>query len=91
MPELLEDIEEVALKDDNVYKHKVILFNDDFNTFDHVERCLMEICFLTSEQAQKLTFQIHHNGKGVCYQGSLEACETVAEKLTAQDLTVSVE
>lgn len=32
--------------------------------------------------------EAHTNGKAVCFQGSMEECETVAENMTNANLTV---
>jgi ATP-dependent Clp protease adaptor protein ClpS len=76
---------------DSIYSHKVILYNDDFNSFDHVEECLMKICFKTEEEAIKIAMEAHTKGKSVCYEGSMEVCETVYELMSEENLTVSIE
>lgn len=86
-----EVIEETRLTNDSIYKHQVILFNDDHNAFEFVEYCLMDICKKTKKEAKKIAMEAHTTGKSVCYTGSLEECETVGEKLASQDLTVSVQ
>jgi len=85
-----ETIEEVVFATDNVYKHHVILYNDDVNSFDHVEDCLMTICKKTYDEATRIAWEAHETGKAVCYTGSLEECETVGEALASEGLTVSV-
>lgn len=85
-----ETIEEVKQTVDSVYKHQVILFNDDVNSFDHVEDCLTNICKKTKEEAMKIALEAHRSGRAICYTGSYEECETVGEKLAEQGLTVSV-
>lgn len=75
---------------DNVYRHQVILYNDDFNTFEHVEECLMAICKKDKKEAKRIAREAHEKGKAVCYTGSMEECETVGEKLSQEGLTVSV-
>jgi len=74
----------------NIYHHRVILFNDDVNSFPYVEDCLMKICKKSKKEAKKIAMEAHQTGKAVCYQGSKEECETVAEKLASQKLTVSL-
>ena len=32
------------LLEEKVVTHSIILYNDDFNTFDHVISCLIQIC-----------------------------------------------
>ena len=76
---------------EDVYGKKVILYNDEFNSFDHVEECLRKICFKSKSEAKKIALEAHNKGKSVCYKGSLEECETVASLMAENNLTVSVE
>ena len=87
---ITEEETEVSTRIDNIYEHKVILFNDDVNPFDHVEDCLMRICFKSEKEAIRIAHEAHNKGKAICYNGSIEACETVAEKMGEERLTVSV-
>lgn len=41
----------------------LIVYNDDFNTFDWVIQCFMEILQHSSEQAEQLALIIHFKGK----------------------------
>ncbi len=86
IPKIIEDE-----KQDRVYHVRVILFNDEVNTFPHVESCLMKICFKSKKEAKRIAMEAHSEGKATCYQGSLEECETVADKLATEKLTVSIE
>jgi len=85
------EVAEIVYSAEEVYGKKVILYNDNHNSFDHVEFCLMKICFKTQDQARKIALEAHTKGKAVCYRGSFEECETVAEKMAEEDLTVSLE
>lgn len=87
---IIEEETEVSTRIDNIYEHKVILFNDDVNPFDHVEDCLMRICFKSKNEAKRIALEAHNKGKAICYEGSIEACETVAEKMGDEKLTVSL-
>ncbi|MDX1960156.1 MAG: ATP-dependent Clp protease adaptor ClpS [Leptospiraceae bacterium] len=91
MSTFVEEEKKAELRDDTIYSHKVILFNDNHNNFDHVERCLIEICYKSEKEAKKIAMEAHTKGRSICYDGSLEVCETVSERMSAQDLTVSVE
>ncbi|MEO1942157.1 MAG: ATP-dependent Clp protease adaptor ClpS [Campylobacterales bacterium] len=45
--------------------YKVILLNDDVTTFDFVIELLQELFNKSFEDAVRLTFQIHREGRGV--------------------------
>ena len=42
---------------------KLIIYNDDVNTFDWVIDTLIKVCKHTSEQAEQCTIIIHYKGK----------------------------
>ncbi len=83
--------EETETTRESIYFQKVILFNDSINEFFHVENCLMKICFKTKREAKKIAIEAHEQGKAVCYVGSLEECETIAEQMGNERLTVSIQ
>ncbi|MBO4232770.1 ATP-dependent Clp protease adaptor ClpS [Riemerella anatipestifer] len=58
-----ENEEEVSVLSSTEAKHKLVLHNDDFNTFDFVIESLMEVCAHTLEQAEQCTFLVHYKGK----------------------------
>jgi ATP-dependent Clp protease adaptor protein ClpS len=55
--------EDVALDELDFREHELVVFNDDFNTFDHVIETLIKICKHTPEQAEQCTWLIHYKGK----------------------------
>jgi ATP-dependent Clp protease adaptor protein ClpS len=79
--------EDVAVleKEDDVYK--IILWNDDVNTFDYVIDALVDICEHTLEQAEQCTFLVHYKGKCTVKTGSLEKLKPMHEKLLSRSLS----
>ena len=53
---LREDQENVLLLEGNQQENKLVLYNDDFNTFDFVIECLIDICGHTMDQATQCTY-----------------------------------
>ena len=82
--------EDVALleKEDEVYK--LVLWNDDVNTFDFVIESLIEICEHTLEQAEQCTILVHYKGKCAVKTGSLEFLKPMHEKLISRSLTSEI-
>ena len=82
--------EDVALleKEDEVYK--IVLWNDDVNTFDDVIEALVEICKHTLEQAEQCTMLVHYKGKCTVKTGSLEVLKPMHEQLLARSLTSEI-
>lgn len=70
---------------------KLILFNDDFNTFDFVISCLVNICSLSEHQAEQITLLVHHKGKARVKEGDPETLEDMCQQLVERGLTAEVQ
>ncbi|WP_164108761.1 MULTISPECIES: ATP-dependent Clp protease adaptor ClpS [Sphingobacterium] len=71
--------------------HKLILWNDDINTFDHVIYCLMHHLQYTESQAERIAWKVHNEGKCAVLEGSYVEVEVYRKILKSEGLTVSVE
>lgn len=70
--------------------YKVIVLNDDFNTFQHVAECLMKyIPHMTSDLAWDLTNQVHYEGQATVWVGPLEQAELYHQQLSRAGLTMA--
>lgn len=70
--------------------YKVIVLNDDFNTFEHVANCLMKyIPAMTSDQAWELTNQVHFQGLATVWVGPQEQAELYHQQLRREGLTMA--
>ncbi|MCA1992197.1 MAG: ATP-dependent Clp protease adapter ClpS [Coleofasciculus sp. S288] len=70
--------------------YKVIVLNDDFNTFDHVHDCLVKyIPGMTSDHAWKLTRQVHNEGQAIVWVGPQEQAELYHQQLGRAGLTMA--
>ncbi|MCG7281857.1 ATP-dependent Clp protease adaptor ClpS [Chryseobacterium taklimakanense] len=79
--------EEVAVLEETDEENKLVLWNDDVNTFDFVIECLIEICGHTLEQAEQCTILVHYKGKCTVKTGSMEKLKPMHEKLLSRGLT----
>lgn len=69
---------------------KVIVLNDDFNTFQHVADSLMKyIPGMTSDRAWSLTEQVHHEGQATVWVGPQEPAELYHQQLRRAGLTMA--
>ncbi len=69
---------------------RVIVRNDDHNTFDHVARTLARfIPGVTLEKGHQLANQIHSAGQATVYSGQKEPAEHYWEQLKAAGLTMA--
>jgi ATP-dependent Clp protease adaptor protein ClpS len=70
--------------------YKVIVLNDDENTFQHVATCLMKyIPAMTSDRAWELTNQVHFDGQAIVWTGPQEQAELYHEQLRRAGLTMA--
>lgn len=77
---------------DDVGKPKVvILHNDDYNTFPHVEECLIRICKMDRHTAKKKTWEVHNRGKTVVAEGTDDHLKKIKLRLRAEGLSVTIE
>jgi len=71
--------------------HRLILWNDETNTFDHVIHCLMHYLDYSSDQAEKIAWTVHTKGKCVILEGSRTEIEIYRKILKQEGLTVTTE
>lgn len=70
--------------------YKVIVLNDDFNTFQHVAECLMKyIPNMTGDLAWDLTNQVHYEGQAIVWVGPQEPAELYHQQLRRAGLTMA--
>ena len=70
--------------------YKVIVLNDDFNTFQHVADCLITyIPGMTSDRAWELTNQVHYEGQAMVWVGPQEQAELYHQQLSREGLTMA--
>lgn len=70
---------------------KVILFNDDWHTFEEVIVQLMKATGCGRERAEALTWEVHTRGKAAVYEGTLAECLRVSSILEEIALHTQVE
>jgi ATP-dependent Clp protease adaptor protein ClpS len=69
---------------------KVIVLNDDFNTFEHVAQCLLTyIPNMNPDHAWELTNQVHFEGLAIVWVGPMEQAELYHLQLTRAGLTMA--
>ena len=74
----------------NYPNYKVIILNDDFNTFQHVAHCLITyIPNMTSDRAWDLTNQVHFEGQATAWVGPQEQAELYHQQLLREGLTMA--
>ena len=71
--------------------HRLILWNDETNTFDHGINCLVKHLQYTEKEAEEIAWKVHNNGKCPVLEGTFTEVEVFRKILKAEGLTVSVE
>ena len=79
---------------ENGNEFSLVLFNDDFNTFDFVTETLMEVCDHNEEQAYQCALITHHKGKcevkkGLKYDLKNRCSELIKKGLSAEIFSMS--
>lgn len=69
----------------------LIVYNDDFNTFDHVIESLIKVCQHKPIQAEQCTWIIHHNGKCQVKRGDYETLEPMCTALLDRGISAEIE
>ena len=70
---------------------RVILFNDDWHTFEEVIIQLIKAIKCTSEQAEALAMETHSKGKSCVFEGDLNSCLRVSSILEEIALHTQIE
>ena len=83
--------EEVQIDVDLDGGWKIVLFNDDHNTFDHVIQMLMKVCGHDALQAEQCAVIVHFKGKCDVKHGSYEDLEPLCTALLEADLTAEIQ
>ena len=69
---------------------RVVVLNDDHNTFDHVAETLARVIpGVTLADGYRFADQIHNRGQAIVYAGSREEAETYWGELDAAGLTLA--
>jgi ATP-dependent Clp protease adaptor protein ClpS len=88
-----QNIKRPTLKNDSVLSksRKLILYNDDVNTFDYVINCLVEICDHDFIQAEQCAFITHYKGKCDVKTGEYRSLKTLKDKLVGKGLKATID
>ncbi len=71
--------------------YKVVMHNDNHNTFDHVIDCIMDVCGYNYLQAVQCTILVHEAKRCSIFEDRYEECEYAARLLSKNGLTVTIE
>jgi len=69
---------------------KLILFNDDFNTFEFVIKTLIELCDHDEIQAEQCALITHYKGKCEIKSGTFTELKPINDEMLYRRLTVEI-
>ncbi len=90
MPQETE-VPDVEVVDGTTYAAKVILFNDDWHTFEEVINQLIKAINCSRARAEELTWEVHNKGKSCVYEGDIDDCLRVSSILEEIALHTQIE
>ncbi|MDX1408030.1 MAG: ATP-dependent Clp protease adaptor ClpS [Saprospiraceae bacterium] len=70
---------------------ELIVYNDDFNTFDWVIESFVEILKHNLQQAEQLSIIIHNNGKATVKTGPMSELRPMKDALVDRGLSAVIE
>ncbi|MBC8045669.1 MAG: ATP-dependent Clp protease adaptor ClpS [Fimbriimonadaceae bacterium] len=82
------DIQEIV---DDLLGFRLIVHNDNVNTFEWVIESLVDICNHTTEQAEQCAFLIHYKGKYAVKQGDKQKLSPMREALVDRGINATLE
>jgi ATP-dependent Clp protease adaptor protein ClpS len=80
----------LELQEVMVASKQIILYNDDFNSFEFVIESLIKVCKHEPEQAVQCTYLVHYKGKCSVKNGSYEELEPMCTALLERGLTAEI-
>lgn len=76
---------------DDLYQGKLVLHNDDTNTFDYVMNTLVEVCDHSLTQAEQCATITHYKGKCEVRTGTLKEMKELRYELISKGLKATVD
>ena len=70
---------------------ELIVYNDEFNTFDWVIQCFVEILEHSAEQAEQLSIIIHYKGKATVKTAPFNVLRPLKDALVDRGLSAVIE
>jgi ATP-dependent Clp protease adaptor protein ClpS len=85
------ETEEILLTEEVlVEEQRIVLYNDDVNTFDFVIESLMDVCGHDPIQAEQCTVLVHFKGKCEVKKGEFKDLEPMCSALLIRGLSAEI-
>jgi ATP-dependent Clp protease adaptor protein ClpS len=70
---------------------KIILYNDEVNSFEFVIETLIDVCEHEPEQATQCTYIVHYKGKCDVKNGEYDKLKPICSELLRRGLSAEIE
>ncbi|WP_194851345.1 ATP-dependent Clp protease adaptor ClpS [Nonlabens antarcticus] len=87
----IEELPELDVEVAEKRENRIVLFNDEVNTFDHVIDMLVEVCDHTPIQAEQCSMIVHYKGKCNVKTGDYDDLEPRCSMLLEAGLTAEIQ
>jgi len=90
----VNELDELLLEEElttSTLRSQLIVYNDDYNTFDWVIQCFIEACGHTFEQSEQLSLIVHFKGKAIVKTGAMDELKLIKDDLINRGLSAVVE
>lgn len=77
--------------DDLLNEKKLVLYNDNHNSFQYVMLALSSVLNYTLEQSEQIALIVHNKGKAIIKTGEYISLKNYYEQLKQLDLTLKIE
>lgn len=88
---LFKEFEETDVLTENGAACKLIVWNDEVNTFEWVIETLIEVCGQDAQQAEQCAMIIHTKGKYAVKEGDFDTLKQMCENITDRGIGATVE
>ncbi len=91
--EKFEEQEDVLVEDvvSTGERSHLIVYNDNYNTFDWVIQCFIEVCNHSQEQSEQLSLLVHFKGKATVKTDVFSVLKPMKDALIERGLSAVIE
>ena len=82
---------EIDLDQSTLQVYRLVLHNDNHNTFEWVIETLVSICKHSEEQAEQCSYIIHSKGKYAVKHGSFDRLKLMKDAITERGINATIE
>ena len=86
-----DEQDDVLVVEKEATTKKLVIFNDEVNTFDFVIETLKKVCNHSPEQAEQCTMIIHYNGKCSVKEGSPNKLKPLWEAVLDRGISAEIQ